>query len=87
MIDDKTKMPDKIYVHRTIHLGFLSGTEIPIGYPDESEYIRKDTLLEWAKEYQKRHFELSNQHPEDRGVYVGNACAMSELISKINSYR
>ena len=37
--------PDKIYVHRTIHLGFLSASEIDITGQDE-QYIRKDALLE-----------------------------------------
>lgn len=42
------KAPDKIYIHRTIHLGLLSASEIDITGQDE-QYIRKDALLEWAK--------------------------------------
>ena len=44
--------PDKIYIHRTIHLGLLSAAEIDITGQDV-QYIRKDTLLEWAKEMKK----------------------------------
>ncbi len=43
------KVPDKIYIHRTIHLGLLSASEIDITDQDE-QYIRKNALLEWAKE-------------------------------------
>ena len=42
-------MKDKVYIHRTIHLGLLSGTEIPVGAPDEEEYIRKGALLGWIE--------------------------------------
>lgn len=44
--------PDKIYIHRTIHLGLLSAAEIDITGQD-AQYIRKDALLEWLrKEYE-----------------------------------
>lgn len=44
------KTPDKIYVHTGAHLGMLTLTTIPVDAPGEQEYIRKDALLEWAKE-------------------------------------
>ena len=46
------KAPDKIYIHRTFHLGLLSASEIDITGQDE-QYIRKDTLLEWVKEIKR----------------------------------
>lgn len=42
------KAPDKIYLHRTIHLGLLSASEIDITGQDE-QYIRKGALLEVIK--------------------------------------
>lgn len=48
------KIPDKIYIHRTVHLGLLSATEIDISGQDE-QYIRKDALLEWLKERRSEH--------------------------------
>lgn len=41
-------VPDKIYIHRTIHLGLLSASEIDITGQDE-QYIRKDALLELVR--------------------------------------
>lgn len=37
------KAPDKIFIHRTVHLGFLSASEIDITGEDE-QYIRKDVV-------------------------------------------
>ena len=42
------KVPDKIYIHRTIHLGLLSASEIDITGQDE-QYIRKDLVDEMVK--------------------------------------
>lgn len=39
---------DKIYIHRTTHLGLLAASEIDITGQDE-QYLRKDALLEWLK--------------------------------------
>lgn len=48
------KAPDKIYVLLNEHTGFLSHTftNVPCGYESSQdiEYIRKDAMLEWAKE-------------------------------------
>ena len=46
------KFPDKIYIHRTEHLGLLSGTEIPVDAPEEKEYVRKDVVADYLKERQ-----------------------------------
>ena len=53
------KAPDKIYIHRTIHFGLLSASEIDITGQDE-QYIRKDALLEWAKEKAEDYRETTN---------------------------
>ena len=42
------KVPDKIYIHRTIHLGLLSASEIDITGQDE-QYIRKGLVDEMVK--------------------------------------
>ena len=39
--------PEKIYVHRTVHLGLLAASEINIT-GDDIEYIRKDVFIEKA---------------------------------------
>ena len=63
-------MPDKIYIHRTYHLGLLSGSEIKIDAPGEEEYVRKEALYEWAREQLRL-------NPYDAG--------MINLLDKLNS--
>jgi len=83
---------DKIYVHRTYHLGLLSGTEIPVGAPGEEEYIRKDALLEWAEKELERLYELiPDAHKvEDETAtpmeirYLGQYMQMESVINKLN---
>ena len=44
--------PDKIYVHSgqlAGQLGIMQATAIPVKAPDETEYIRKDTLVNWLE--------------------------------------
>lgn len=43
-------MKDKIFVHIGHHLGLMQASTLPTSAPGEEEYIRKDALLEWAKE-------------------------------------
>lgn len=48
------KAPDKIYVNRDPFIGFMYVYESQ-NHPKEcEEYIRKDALLEWAKEKQEQ---------------------------------
>lgn len=47
------KKPDKIYAHRGLHLGILTTTVNKVDTPDEEEYIRKATILEWANNWKK----------------------------------
>lgn len=75
--------PDKIYVHITPHLGLLEATAIPVNAPGEQEYIRKEALLEWAKE---RHNEYKQMDEDFQGdVFIGNRHALAEVIAKIES--
>ena len=46
-------IPDKLYINKyMIRPGMLHPAEFPPDNP-EWEYIRKDALLEWAKEHQE----------------------------------
>lgn len=82
------KAPDKIYVHRTVHLGFLSASEMDITGQDE-QYIRKDTLLEWAKEKRNHYHERGNNIADisnpDMPFFNGKENAFKELINRIES--
>ncbi len=71
------KAPDKIYIHRTIHLGLLSASEIVITGQDE-QYIRKDALLEWLDG--KLTIEGATE-----GYVGGYDSALKDVINKIES--
>lgn len=74
--------PDKIYIHRTIHLGLLSASEIDITGQDE-QYIRKDALLEYLrKEHALVDFHLKAQ---DDPVWWGQRNAFQQVIDKLKS--
>lgn len=42
--------PEKVYVHRTVHLGLLAASEINIT-GDDIEYIRTDVFIDKALEF------------------------------------
>ena len=63
-------IPDKIYIHIGPHLGLMQANKIPVGAPDEKEFVRKDSLLKWANEF--------------KGRYPYNY-AFQMMIDKINS--
>lgn len=63
-------MKDKIYVHIGHHLGLMQATSLPTSAPGEEEYIRKDSLLEWAKEQKKATEELIKEHPKDDSLWA-----------------
>jgi hypothetical protein len=46
----KANAPEKIYVHRTVHLCLLAASEINIT-GDDIEYTRTDAFIEKACEY------------------------------------
>lgn len=74
--------PDKIYIHRTIHLGLLSASEIDITGQDE-QYIRKDALLEYLrKEHALVDFHLK---AHDDPVWWGQRNAFQQVIDKLKS--
>ena len=77
------KNPDKIYVAADSELGFKN-TKTAIAYSfeqkfDTVEYIRKDALLGWAKEKNKR------IDTEEGDYSLGYVSAMIDLIEKIES--
>lgn len=67
--------PDKIYVHTGAHLGLLTLTTIPVGGPEEQEFIRKEALREWLIEQRDCSFYT------DQDAYE----AFQEIIDKLNS--
>jgi len=67
------KAPNKIYIHRKD----LSYSEVKESDSDIT-FIRKDSLLEWAKT------KLSHIQ-EDFDVYTGQRLILRELIEKINA--
>lgn len=75
-------IPDKIYLHRTFHLGMLSVTEIDITGQDE-QYIRKDALLK----YLRNEFAIVDFHlkAQDDPVWWGQRNAFQQVIDKIES--
>lgn len=64
-------IPDKIYCGNNGHGNLSYSTEKV--YPSMEEYIRKDALLEWAREYL------------DLKIYDTKRAVMEELIDKLNS--
>ena len=72
-------IPDKIYIHIGPHLGLMQANKIPVCAPDEKEFVRKDSLLEWAK---AKHMELD---PPQNERDFGRIEAVEELIDKLNS--
>ncbi len=75
------KAPDKIYIHRTIHLGLLSASEIDITGQDE-QYIRKNALMEWAKETYKA---TENNNEISELFKQGALFELHKVINKIES--
>lgn len=73
--------PDKIYVDTDLiafHVMNERLNEVDV------EYIRKDALLEWAKEQKKQCEDIIKQHPEDDSLWCERD-KYDELIDKINS--
>lgn len=72
------KVPDKIYTTENHH-GWYETNE----GGDKIEYIRKDTLLEWAKEQLNKYKQMDEDFQGD--VFIGNRHAFAEVIAKIES--
>ena len=73
--------PDKIYIEQKAVMYDLVNTE-PCK-PDDYEYIRKDALLEWAKE---KFSDLTKKfEAQDDPVWWGQRNAFQQMIDKLNS--
>ncbi len=84
-------IPDKIYVgigtlssiQPAEEYAFPGWQEKPYSEIRNEEYIRKDALLEWAKEQFEYYKQIDDDFDGD--VFIGNRHAFAEMISKINS--
>lgn len=73
------KAPDKVYIDDLAVVNDCTTKISTVPLPNFSEYIRKDALLEWAREKNKR-------IDTDEGDYsLGYVSAMIDLIDKLNS--
>lgn len=82
------KAPDKIYL-REYKAGGLSQVWSGIKPTEETiiashEYIRKEALLEWAKEQKEDCERVIREHPEDESLWYERD-KYAELIDKLNS--
>ena len=68
------KAPNKLYIHRTLHLGLLAASETNITGED-IEYIRPDAFIEKACEW------LEPVFKELAGYYSG-----AELLDDFKNY-
>ena len=79
-------IPDKIYIHIGSHLGLMQATAIPVGTPDENEYIRKDALLEWLKQNkQEMEQDLKGSDGLIKAMIAVAISSFQEVIEKLNS--
>lgn len=79
------KAPNKIYVASYNGEAFShSWTMEPLGDTTATEYIRKEALLEWAKEKYEEYDTAASGFPDD-GTYWGQRNAFRQIIDKINS--
>lgn len=81
-------MEDKLFVSSD-PLGFMSAYYIENHPPYGEEYIRKDALLEWAKErqkhYRKRADDIADTSNPDLPFFEGKENTFAEIIDKIES--
>ena len=79
-------IPDKIYIHIGSHLGLMQATAIPVGTPDENEYISKDVLLEWLKQNkQEMEQDLKGSDGLIRAMIATAISSFQEVIEKLES--
>lgn len=73
-------VPDKIYISPNIeNRTWLIRKADTVSV----EYIRKDALLEWAKERLNEYKQMDEDFQGD--VFIGNRHAFAEVIAKIES--
>lgn len=79
------KVPDKIYVREYpdgIAHFWESKKKEDVAATIPHEYIRKEALLEWAKEHKL----VIETHGDERDAYLrGEYSALNSLIDKLNS--
>lgn len=89
----KADIPDKILISRgedgRIHHSYWTTDQQLVPFED-TIYIRKDALLEWANKELDRLYELlpdaSNENPSQMELrYLGQYMQMETLIDKINT--
>lgn len=81
------KSPDKIYLQRVpSNQEVIDGWTVePVKHTvlEDIEYIRKDALMEWAKEKYNEYKQMDEDFQGD--VFLGNRHALAEVIQKIES--
>jgi hypothetical protein len=80
------KAPDKIYVAESLIKTPYGNEWSPTPYisRESTEYIRKEALLEWAKEKYEEYDRRIAGFPDD-GAYWGQRNAFRQMIDKLNS--
>lgn len=79
------KAPDKVYID---DLAVINDCVTKISLkqlPNFSEYIRKDALLEWAKEKKQQLLEQESVNDEPSDVAAGMNAGFDMIIGKLNS--
>lgn len=79
--------PDKIYTCYNIEEGEkrqLWSTVLLSDVEQVGEYIRKDALLEWAKDMKAETEDVTKQHPEDESLWA-EMHWWEVVIAKINA--
>lgn len=72
--------PDKIYIQQDMINNLILEKQ---EFDDDVVYIRKDVLLEWAKEKLNEYKQMDEDFQGD--VFIGNRHAFAEVIAKIES--
>lgn len=80
--------PNKIYIADNVFPTHVDWDGSPINTKriesSDIEYLRKDALLEWAKEQKKECEQVIREHPEDESLWCERD-KYDELIDKLNS--
>lgn len=79
------KIPNKVYIPYEIMPDYISDHYYlgPTPKMENAEYIRKDALMEWAKEKYNEYKQMDEDFQGD--VFLGNRHALAEVIQKIES--
>ena len=77
--------PDKIYIFQDEDELWYKPEEWKTRPPGSVEYIRKDALLEWAKEKYNKAYKLHLKKGDNYAYGQGKMDAYQKLIGKLNS--